>query len=132
LWVLHRRKRSGSLCGYRVLFHREQLEKARNIEGKQTDHIWNRIGGVAMQFFNIIILIALGERILRPDEKEVTLPNGRVVLREDNDTVRRKVGNILLTDRRIGAILPLLVIAADICRDPRNCCTRMDPAYFDI
>lgn len=46
----------------RATFHRSQMEKARNVEGKQTDHGWNRLAGVAMQTFNVVILVALVAR----------------------------------------------------------------------
>jgi hypothetical protein len=45
----------GATC--RVKWHAGQLEKQRNIGGKQTDHWGNRVGGVAMQFFNVRVLI---------------------------------------------------------------------------
>jgi hypothetical protein len=77
----------------RIVFHRSQLEKARNIEGKQTDHKWNQLSGMLMQIFNIVILIALGERIVRPDYENLIDPEtGLVIGRRDKPTsFRRKV-----------------------------------------
>jgi hypothetical protein len=51
-----------------------------------------------MQTFNIVILVALGERILRPEQRsrltedgEVVLEDGEVVLEDDPDSRARKV-----------------------------------------
>lgn len=44
------------------------MEKARNVEGKQTDHAWNRLAGIGMQTFNVVILIAVFRRLLSTDE----------------------------------------------------------------
>ena len=60
------------------------MEKARNVEGKQTDHGWNRLAGLGMQAFNVVILVALTYRVLSADEaaeestlgKKVSTPHG--------------------------------------------------------
>lgn len=76
----------------RTLFHQSQMEKARNIEGKQTDHGWNRLAGVLMQALNVVILVALGERIVRPEYELVTDEDTGDVSRVEVDgSVRRKV-----------------------------------------
>lgn len=79
----------GRVC--RTLFHQSQLEKARNIEGKQTDHGWNRLAGVFMQLFNVVILVALGERIVRPEFEFREDDDGNVTRFEVSGSVRRKV-----------------------------------------
>jgi hypothetical protein len=53
---------------YRTTFHKSQMEKARNVEGKQTDHGWNRLAGIGMQTFNVVILVAIISKILTTDE----------------------------------------------------------------
>lgn len=68
------------------------MEKARNIEGKQTDHGWNRLAGVLMQLLNVVILVALGERIMRPEYNFVVDEETEEVRRvEVGGSVRRKV-----------------------------------------
>lgn len=54
----------------RTAFHRSQMEKARNVEGKITDHGWNRLAGLGMQTFNIVLLVALVSKILRTDSDD--------------------------------------------------------------
>jgi len=44
-------------------WHTAQLSKARNSKGLQTDHKWNRLAGILMQFFNVIIVMACFENI---------------------------------------------------------------------
>jgi hypothetical protein len=94
------------LC--RFTWNHGQLEKARNIGGKQTDHIYNRIGGVIMQIFNIVILIALAERIVHPDCKSLN-PDGTCG-KEDSDSVRRKVVGVSIFEACIAIVLGLVTM----------------------
>lgn len=71
------------------------MEKARNEEGKQTDHGWNRLAGLGMQAFNVVILVALVYRILKPDEGAA----------DEDDTYGRKVSTLLPLDPNFGQFL---------------------------
>ena len=75
-------------------WHQEQLEKARNVSGKQTDHFYNRLGGVLMQLFNTVILIAVLEFITRPD-CQFRLRDGTCLATEDGSGSRKVIGVIV-------------------------------------
>lgn len=107
----------------RVKWHSGQLEKQRNIGGKQTDHKYNRLGGVFMQMFNVVILIALVEHITRPDAEAAgpcTGPGagvclggeciGGVCMREVSGSGRRKVIGVLVFEFAVVVVLALLVL----------------------
>jgi hypothetical protein len=91
-WAMHRNK-----------WNAGQLEKQRNIGGKQTDHIYNRLGGILMQFFNIVIFIALVERITRPCERNCT--------KEEKENSRsNKIIGAVLFEMAVALVLVLLIV----------------------
>eukprot|EP00892_Ulva_mutabilis_P001698 jgi/Ulvmu1/11529/UM078_0018.1 len=95
-----------------TLFHQSQMEKARNIEGKQTDHGWNRLAGVLMQILNVVILVALGERIVRPEYDFVVDEETEEVTRVEVDgSVRRKVTGVVIFELVLAVIGGMVFVA---------------------
>jgi hypothetical protein len=84
-----------------------QLEKQRNIGGKQTDHIFNRLGGILMQFFNIVIFIALAERITRPKCKT---PNTDGVGCSKWHSRNNKVVGAVIFELAVAFIIGMLIV----------------------
>ena len=77
-------------------WHQEQLEKARNVSGKQTDHFYDRLEGVLMQLFNIVILIAVIDFVIRDEDGS------------GNDG--RKIAGVLVFELLVAGIVFLAVV----------------------
>ena len=74
--------------------------------GKQTDHVYNRLGGVLMQFFNVVIFIALAERIVRPRCLEVGVDGGC----ERAESRRPKVLGAVLFELAVAFVIAMLIV----------------------
>lgn len=79
----------------RIVYHKGQLEKARNVGGRQTDHGWNRLGGILMQLFNVVLLVALVDNVISPDY-ETVMRQGQPVQQEVSGSVSRKARTTLV------------------------------------
>lgn len=61
-----------------------------------------------MQVFNLVILLALGERLLRADTEIVENNDGDLVVRDIEGSVRERVSSILHTSSP--SIIPILCV----------------------